>query len=104
MPRSAGAGRPRLDLAMQLKGRIGIILVCTMTVVSATGTAAQEDSIDCEDEANRDNPDCLGLPDDQAITNFVPLIAPLLGAAALAGIGGAAGSTVSTTSTTSTTN
>jgi len=61
------------------------------------------EEIDCEDETNQDDPTCLGLPDGGAeITNFVPLIAPLVGVAALAGLGGSGG-TSGTTSTTSTT-
>ena len=55
----------------------------------------------CEDEANRDDPICLGLPPaggGTAITNFAPLIAPILGAGIVAGL--ANSSTSSTTSTT----
>ena len=79
-------------------------LITSSMVMCATSVLAQGYDLDCDDEANRDNPDCLGLPDDQPITNFVPLIAPLVGAGVLAAVGGSSGSTVSTTSTTSTSN
>ena len=69
------------------------------TVVPADTTQQQ---IDCDDPNNADEDVCLGLPvGGDAITNFVPLIAPLLGAAAavavVAGAGG--GDTTSTVST-----
>jgi|TARA_R110002049_G_scaffold309015_1_gene515831 hypothetical protein len=68
----------------------------------AQQTAAVPPIINCENPANIDKEACLGLPDPNApITNFVPLVAPVLGAAALAGLGGG-GSASSTPSTPST--
>lgn len=61
--------------------------------------------IDCSDPANAAQDECLGLPPGPEITNFAPIVAPLLAGAAIAAIGGGGSSdgTTSTTSTTSTT-
>lgn len=64
-------------------------------------TAQQQ--IDCDDPNNADDDECLGLPvGGDTITNFVPLIAPLLGVGAVAAAvaGGGGGDTTSTVSTT----
>ncbi|MEL6913597.1 MAG: hypothetical protein AAFP13_03775 [Pseudomonadota bacterium] len=92
-------------------------LILTLAMSSA---AAQEagDDIDCEDEANEDNPICialqtdaeddlagaLGLPAGTEITNFVPIGLGALGVIGLAAAGGGGGSggTDGTTSTTGT--
>ena len=60
-----------------------------------------EQAKDCDNPDNADEAECLLLPlgGDQ-ITNFVPLFAPLLGAAAVAAVAAGGGSTTSTTSTT----
>lgn len=61
-----------------------------------------ENTIDCTEPANAEEEVCLALPDD-GVTNFVPLVAPVLGAlgaGALAAAGGGGGSTPSTPSTT----
>ena len=61
--------------------------------------------IDCSVASNAEAAECLNLPDDGApITNFAPIVAPLVGAAILGAAGGSGGtpSTTGTTSTTST--
>ncbi|MEM8654392.1 MAG: hypothetical protein AAGF36_06575 [Pseudomonadota bacterium] len=85
---------------------MGAAALCTLL----PGAAGAQGAVDCSNGQNADDPACLGLPEDgQPITNFVPLVAPLLGAAAAAGLAGAGGgdgatdSTTSTSSTTSTT-
>lgn len=87
---------------------IASVSVALTLGMSLPSVAQQTDSnqIDCSIAANQDDPVCLGLPQDGApITNFVPIVAPLLGAAALAGLAGSGGTsgTTSTTTTTSTT-
>jgi len=75
-------------------------------VMAQTGTATpkaqpvQNTQLDCDDPANAEAEACLALPGDGA-TNFVPLIAPLVGLAGIAAAAGG-GSTTSTTSTPST--
>lgn len=72
-----------------------------VVITPSEDNVAATSSVDCEDEANVDDEACLGLPiPNQAITNFLPIAGPILGAGVLAGLGG--GSTPSTTSTTST--
>lgn len=63
------------------------------------------DQIDCNDPANATLDECLGLPPGPEITNFAPIVAPILAGAAIAALGGGGSSdgTTSTTSTTSTT-
>ena len=89
------------------------IIAATLMATFASGAFAQtakidsagESKVDCKDEANKEDEACLGLPDaKKPITNFAPVIGPLLGAAALSGLGGGKGSTTSTPSTPSTTN
>jgi len=93
---------------MFLKSIATLGLAVTLSFGFAAPSVAQvaDDSVDCDDPANEDDPICLGLPaDGDPITNFAPIAAPLLGAAALAGLAGSGGTTgtTSTTSTTSTT-
>lgn len=83
---------------------ISAAFVVALASPSFAQPVAQANNIDCEDEANREEEACLVLlPNDDPITNFVPLIAPLAGLGVLAAAAGGGGSTVSTTSTTSTT-
>ncbi|MEL6885382.1 MAG: hypothetical protein AAFP87_12800 [Pseudomonadota bacterium] len=93
---------------MTVKTVATLVLGLSLCVLTVTPTTAQDadNRVDCEDAANRDDPLCLGLPDpNQPITNFAPVIAPLVGVGALAGLAGGGGTTgtTSTTSTTSTT-
>lgn len=76
-----------------------ITLVCSLTLVTA-GFAAQSETLtaeqqaaadaqqvaDCEDEANKDNDECLLLPPVEEATNFIFALAPLLPLAAAAGL------------------
>ncbi len=81
------------------------ILSLTLAGIVALGSAppmmAQATGeIDCDDPANQEADQCLGLPvGSLPITNFVPLIAPLVIAGAVAAAG--AGSSSSTPNTTS---
>lgn len=71
----------------------GLTLATTGLSVQAGGIAAVEEatnqidsSQDCQDEANKDNDECLLLPPIEEATNFVFAIAPLLGSAAAIGL------------------
>lgn len=71
-------------------------------VVPAQAAPNQEE-VDCEDEKNQDDEACLGLPiPGVPITNFVPLVGGVVGAAAVAGFAGGGGSSPSTPNTPST--
>ena len=84
---------------MKFKFYTGMVLV----VALSTSVAAQDNDIDCEDEANEEAEACLALPPGgDPITNFVPIAAGIGGVGFLGFLGG--GSTTATTSTTSTTN
>jgi hypothetical protein len=89
--------------------------IVAFTMVAGTAPMSMAQTLDCTLEANarvaecfcndvnnplnQESPICLSLPEERLdITNFAPLIAPLLGAGALAGLAGG-GSTTSTTST-----
>ncbi len=85
-----------------------LLAALTATSLLATTAFSQENEVNCEDEANKDDPACLALPPAQEATNFAPgLLAPALGgaaaAAALAGGGGGSPTTATTNTTTSTT-
>lgn len=82
---------------------IRVILAAAVATAMAQSAFAQaaNNSIDCDDPANAEEEVCLSLPRDNA-TNFVPLIAPALGAVgvgalAAAGGGGSSPSTPNTT-------
>jgi len=79
------------------------IAVAAICMGAATSVIAQQDDDD-DPLAGCITPECLQLPADITITNFLPISAPLAGAAFLGVVLGAGGSdaTNSTTSTTST--
>lgn len=83
------------EIAMKL-----ITLLCGLTLAT-TGLSVQaggsnsaieeatnqvDASQDCQDEANKDNDECLLLPPVEEATNFIGAIAPLLGSAAVIGV------------------
>ncbi len=73
----------------------GVVALSSVTRVSAQDTS----EVDCEDPANQEADECLGLPvGSLPITNFVPLIAPLAVAGAIAAA--SAGGSSSTPNTT----
>jgi len=81
---------------------IRVILAAALATGIAQSAFAQaaNNEIDCDDPANAEEEVCLSLPRD-GVTNFVPLVAPVLGAVgvgALAAAGGG-GSSTSTPST-----
>ena len=98
-----------------------LVLASALTAASASVSFAQSSQASdcqvspntfkqecfCEDRLNETKyPNaydeyCLALPGGDQVTNFAPLIAPLVGVAGLAGLAGGGGSTTSTTSTTS---
>jgi hypothetical protein len=76
-----------------------ITLICSLSLM-ATGLAVQAETLtaeqqaaadaqlaqDCEDEANKDDDECLLLPPVEEATNFIFALAPLLPIAATAGL------------------
>ena len=103
-----------LRLMMSVSGMIFLsrfVICCLLCCLGGTA-AAQDRNPDvprsglsraaaCANPANAESIDCLFLPEaGRVVTNFVPLIAPLIGAAALAGLGGSTAPATSTTSTT----
>jgi hypothetical protein len=87
-------------------------LATSVLLLLSSASFAQEDvvagapseEVDCDDPNNAEEDECLGLPiGGQDITNFVPLVAPLLVVAAVA-VALAGGGTTSTVSTTGATN
>ena len=93
-------------MAVQSVTTLMVVLALCAGFVASANAQERDAAVDCEDESNRDDPVCLGLPDpNQPITNFAPVVAPLVGVGALAGLAGGGGTTgtTSTTSTTSTT-
>jgi hypothetical protein len=82
-----------------------ITLICAMTMMTVGFVAQAQDAAapsdtDCEDEANKDNDECLLLPPVEQATDFIFGLAPLLGSAAaiglVAAVAGGGGSTTGT--------
>lgn len=97
-----------MEVDMTLKYGYLLASAILISLGSVHSASAQETDLEtfCAEPANAEAAECLNLPDgDAPITNFVPFIAPLVGAAVLGGLGGSGGTTgtTSTTSTTSTT-
>ncbi|MEL6808596.1 MAG: hypothetical protein AAFO97_12535 [Pseudomonadota bacterium] len=87
---------------MTLKSGYVFSAAVTLALISGHGALAQGAAIDCADPANAEAVECLNLPEGAApVTNFVPLVG-VLGGAALLGLAGGSGGTTSTSSTTST--
>ncbi|MBU2867469.1 hypothetical protein [Pacificibacter marinus] len=78
-----------------------LILLLSSVAFFATAATAQE--IDCEDEANKDDAACIGLPDADDVQNFLPGVAPILGGGGIFASALLGNNTTSTTATTATT-
>ncbi|MEL6957813.1 MAG: hypothetical protein AAGL89_02535 [Pseudomonadota bacterium] len=70
-------------------------------LLSSVAQAQTAATVDCNDPANANTDECLALPPlgSGDITNFVPLIGPLLGAAAVAAVAAGGASAPSTPNT-----
>lgn len=96
----------------------GLTLATTGLSVQAAELSAADQAVvdaqlaeDCQDEANKDNDECLLLPPVEEATNFIFGLAPLLPVAAAAGLiaaaagsGGAGGSGIGIGTSTPNTN
>lgn len=85
---------------MMIRATLAAVALAAITQPAFAQEAGN--TIDCDNPANAENEICLALPAD-GVTNFVPLVAPVLGAIGV-GVAAAAAGGGSTTSTPSTTN
>jgi len=92
---------------MALKA-VSIIPMSIAALLVAAPLAFAENHIDCEDEANKDEADCIAaVLGNDPVTNLVPIVSVLGGAAvfgAIAGSGGSGGGSTPSTPNTPTGN